>query len=356
VVTPNTSAPFATTPVTWGPPTHTQAGTASAPVGFQFYDCYLYGPTKVSHFDLFDRIPGAQWKGCVEARREPYDVTDAAAGSGDPDTLFVPYFWQDEPDTTRGDNNYMADFPAADIMDPLNFEPLSYMGAGDRNQTIFKYNGTNNGGAVALDETGPDTAGPNKACPDPIVPLTSNISALTSAIGSLTHKFGGGTINSEGIMWGWRVLSPGAPFTEGKPYGQAQKYMVLMSDGKNEINAADIDGNVFYSDYTAYGPLAQWESRLAMGRAGVNQGAPVRSFAEATTYLNDRMAQACQNAKAAGVTIITILFREENQAAKDLMSACATKPSYAYYAANTAALDSAFEQVAKLLQNLRLSK
>ena len=36
-------------------------------------------------------------------------------------------------------------------------------------------------------------------------------------------------------MWGWRVLSPTAPFTEGRAYtaNDNKKILVLMTDGEN---------------------------------------------------------------------------------------------------------------------------
>ena len=62
------------------------------------------------HLELFDRISNAEWKGCVEARAEPYDLQDTAPDVGTPDTLWVPWFWPDEPDRGSGySNNYMGD-------------------------------------------------------------------------------------------------------------------------------------------------------------------------------------------------------------------------------------------------------
>ena len=45
----------------------------------------------------------------------------------------------------------------------------------------------------------------------------------------------GATGVGEGAMWGWRVLSPGAPFTDGRAYSTKNntKVLVLMTDGQN---------------------------------------------------------------------------------------------------------------------------
>ncbi|MEZ5854155.1 MAG: pilus assembly protein TadG-related protein [Hyphomicrobiaceae bacterium] len=63
--------------------------------------------------NVFDQL-GVAWRGCVEARPAPYDTTDDPPSEGNPETLFVPMFAPDEPDSTNsgGDsysNNYIAD-------------------------------------------------------------------------------------------------------------------------------------------------------------------------------------------------------------------------------------------------------
>jgi Flp pilus assembly protein TadG len=354
-VTPRTAAPFATTTFTGTAPPYAAPFSVQVPAGFVFGGCELWNPPKISQFDLFDRTPGATWAGCVEARRQPYDVTDETPSTINPDTLFVPYFWPDEPDGSGGTNDYIKDLPSNEMLVPYGYWPIT-MGRQDAMQGILKYNGTDNGGDVEIDEAGPVTKGPNKACPEPIVALTGNKGQLISSINALEHKFGGGTIVSEGVMWGWRVLSPGQPFAQGKPYGKARKVLVLMSDGKNEMNEADIDGNVIYGDYTAYGYLGQYETRLAMGVEGVNQGARVQTFAEASAYLDERTALACANAKAAGVKIITILFRDQSPAARNAMRACASAPEYALVAADGDALERIFEELGSMIHNLRLTR
>jgi Flp pilus assembly protein TadG len=63
-----------------------------------------YGaPSTTNNFTLLSSLKTSSgaavtWKGCVEARPMPYDVTDDAASTGNPSTLFVPMFAPDEPD------------------------------------------------------------------------------------------------------------------------------------------------------------------------------------------------------------------------------------------------------------------
>jgi hypothetical protein len=77
---------------------------------------------------------------------------------------------------------------------------------------------------------------------------------------------------------------------------------------------------------------------------------------ETQVFLNERMRQACINAKAAGVEIYTILFRETDPEAINLYRQCATSPAMAFQASNGASLMDAFEQIGDSLAKLRLTK
>ena len=83
---------------------------------------YLSNPATVSQYELFRRTldPNGNpvaWKGCVETRMSAqeqtwlnnnwgasyaaatdYDASDTPPTTSDPASLFVPYFWPDEPD------------------------------------------------------------------------------------------------------------------------------------------------------------------------------------------------------------------------------------------------------------------
>ena len=45
------------------------------------------------------------WAGCVRQRTEPYDVEDVSPSTGNPETLFTPFFAPDEPDCCTALNN-----------------------------------------------------------------------------------------------------------------------------------------------------------------------------------------------------------------------------------------------------------
>lgn len=333
---------------------------------------YLYNPPVVSVADLYARIPGTTasgaawggWKGCVLARAnlrdgaaKDYDVTDDPPVAGDANSQFTPYFAADEPDDNfipgSGvyNNNYLpdgalsggvvADDPT--LRNTWSFSSDTWLRAAN----LFKYNGVNKPTIV---ETAPDTRGPNRACPTEVLPLTNDKTAVLNRIANLTYWNGGGTIVSEGLMWGWRTLSPNLPYATGLPYAPTnQKVIVLMSDGKNELaengraSSGDISGSPVYSDFTSYGFLRG-------GRF------PDETFSGAVSYLDDRLRTACANAKAKGVMIYTVLFRETDPTAVSNMRNCASAPDKAFTAANGADLATAFGAIGSSISKLRLVK
>lgn len=306
-------------------------------------DCMLINPNGVNHFDLFNAISNDTWKGCVEARPEPYDVQDTPPSTSQPDTLFVPYFWPDEPDVASSagvtfPNNYMSD-KSQNLPAPYTYQWEGSEWDWARQTSIAKYDGT---AAENLDVAGPDTKGPNAACPDALLPLTESKSAVLSKIASLQHWEGSGTVSSEGLAWGWRVLSPEQPFTEGQPYDKAKKVIVLMTDGHNM--AAEQASYATYSDYTAYGQVA---------RARQPELATYQGYRD---YLNSRLLAACTNAKAAGIEIYTVTFGAVDSDTENIYKQCATSPPMHYKAGAAEELVTAFQKIAMGLSELRLAQ
>ncbi len=323
---------------TVGAPSMSKEVTVEVPSGFihTWNPCGLYNPEKISHFDLFSRIKGAQWKGCVEARPEPFDVTDEPPNASKPDTLFVPYFWPDEPDDNKdwpkAENNYLPDGPS-----PAGWSKWEWEGYAN----LFKYDGKT---PAVIKETAPDTSGPNKACGQALTPLTENRSTILNEINSMSHWNGGGTISSEGLMWGWRTLSPRGPFSaKGLAYDKVKKYLVLMSDGDNSMGEQGNKWGPMLTEYGAYGYLRQ-------GRF------PAENYAQMDKYLNERMDVACKNVKASGVTVITILFRVNDDTSKKRMQQCASGKANAYLASDADSLKKAFSQISGNISALRLVK
>jgi len=286
----------------------------------------------MNHLDLFERA-GTRWKGCIEARPNGLDVREDPPVS--PDSRFVPYFWPDElgwfTENTFS-NSYLPEAPARGPV---------FSGTNQDWRTILKYD--RNSPSRIIDHL-PTTYGPNAACPDKVLPLTSNEGAILNRIGTLRHYFGGGTISSEGLMWGWRTISPQRPYAMGRPYGENRKFIVLMTDGENMISA---NARSSTSDYTAYGLL--WQNRLGTGGNENSTG-----FQNAAVALDNRMTQACNGAKARGITVVTILFRETSPRAINNVRGCASRPDLFFRAADQTALETAFQNIASQISNLPL--
>jgi len=364
--------------------------------------CFAFTPSDgINYFTLFDLISNETWKGCVEARPEPYDITDAPPNIGNPATLFVPFFWLDTGGSAgqgssssssaanyqNNNNSFLDDTPgnlryarasnvnaagaaaAGNIFNvTMSSGQPSSPSAQDQREArffnVFKYRG----GSASLDTTPADTRGPNRGCPTPIVPLTSSESVIQTNISAMQHWMGGGTNQAEGLAWGWRVLSPGAPFTEGVAFNQAhdnvRKVIVLMSDGENTNVGTDA---VMDSDFSAYNYLGFWTERasgslLTQLLFGVLHGVLPAQFRrdidgrnDFVDYVNDREAQLCENIKDDGIEIYTVIFRETDQETEDLMRDCATSPQHFYRADNAQELADAFDAIGSGIGQLRLT-
>lgn len=281
---------------------------------------------RTNHSTLFANM-NRPWKGCVEARPAPYDTDDTPPSAGTPNTMFVPYFWPDEPNTSgQGYNNsYMNDgVTGTDAV---------------RQQSIGKY-GTQ---TPSIDETASDTSGPNKSCGNPLLPLTNDRTLILNRIAALRAWNNGGTVGSEGLAWGWRAISPGEPFTEGAAYSDVTvaKALVFLTDGENQ--AFGQDGNMNRSDYGGFGYVAR-------GRLGTTTDKNV-----ARQNIDAKVATLCQNIKNVGINLYTITFEVSGSAAP-LLEACASRPSQYFDSPTTSELEGIFRTIANQLSNLRLGR
>ncbi len=145
-------------------------------------------------------------------------------------------------------------------------------------------------------------------------------------------------------MWGWRVLSPGAPFTQGKSYTAPnnRKVMILMTDGENNLNGVS---NLNHSDYGSYGYVIK-------GRVGSTSS----TNTTLTTALNTRTAMACANAKAQGILIYTIGFGADLGSSITLLKNCASDPKYFYQPTSSSDLKPVFLQIAQSINSLRIAE
>lgn len=161
----------------------------------------------------------------------------------------------------------------------------------------------------------------NTTCGSVIVPLTSKVSTLKSAITAMTAS--GETYTPAGLVWGLNVLSPTQPFTEGDAYDpnkiKPRKALVFMTDGVNTKSMT---------------------STTSATHTGTNR-------TQADTYT----ATLCTTIKAKGIEIYSIALMVDDAAAKTMLQTCASDSSHYFDATDTAALQAAFQKIAYSLQS-----
>lgn len=246
---------------------------------------------------FFDPSNNTKWKGCVLARPYPNDVLDSPMNAGNKWKVY------------RYDSGVDNRWPPVVIR---SFYPWR-------------------------------VRGPNVACPTPIAPLTGTKSKITAAIDAM-EIWWGGTFSNLGMVWGWRVLSPERPFTQGRAYAEDDntKAAILMTDGVNQFGK-----RIFYSpyrsDYTAYKYL---DDRV-LGTA---------SYSGATAVLDSRLAEVCANMKAKGIVIYTITFALNNATTQNLYRQCASDSSKYFNSPSNEDLRTAFRAIGNDLRQLHISK
>ena len=157
-------------------------------------------------------------------------------------------------------------------------------------------------------------------CPSELQPLTQNMNNVRRAINNLNAE--GWTYMPAGIGWGWRTLTPQAPFVEASRQDQSKtdKIMVVMTDGTN-----------------------------TRSQSGIGHGGQSQRDADKTTE------QMCDNAKRDNITIYTIAYEITDTKTQNLLKECSSGPENFFNASNATQLRDAFKQIGVSLSNLRIS-
>lgn len=226
----------------------------------------------------------SQWKGCLRSRAEPYDTEDTSPTDANNDTLFSAYF-----------------------------RPF---GGNSSNKNSYENVSSNQ---------------QNENCPTATVqPLTSVKLTITDAIEDMVAE---GTTNiPEALAWGWRVISPGAPFTNGAAYDDQNviKAVIVLSDGENAAEHM----------FSSYGP----------------------SGAVSNSTLNTKLGTVCSNIKAnkdsdpddQDIVVYTITFSVNSPTIQTLMRNCATDAGKYFNSPSADDLRGAFASIAAGLNQLRI--
>ncbi|MEO0465346.1 MAG: TadE/TadG family type IV pilus assembly protein [Pseudomonadota bacterium] len=289
-----------------------------------------------------DPLDETAWKGCVSERWGAASLSDTPPSAA----YWSPYWFP-----AGSDNNY------------IEGDAASIVPGGVKNSNHI--------------------TGPNIGCPTPITPLTSTKSVIDGAISDMTAWNRGGTLTDIGMAWGIRVLSPGLPFSEsstqidqetGASLWDSTRWrsaIVLMTDGESSFynygggggsNQEGTSPNTSHpssSDYTAYG---RWNEDGGNAKT-IFTGAPGYTGEDGTTdnstrgKINQRIHDLCTQAKAQGIIIYTVVFTSRvSQNTRDMYKSCASDPGKYWYAPNSSALNSAFEQVGSDLSKLRITR
>lgn len=205
------------------------------------------------------------------------------------------------------------------------------------NNYVCKNNAYNSSGSNCLDwdyDYGERTVyrAPEYRCPKAsILPMTENMTALKDRINEMEAN--GWTFGNLGMVWGWRMLSPEAPFTEGVEWDNPswRKVIVMMTDGDN----------VRSSPYGGYGN---------------NNNHSVYS----SNDLDDRLEDVCQNMNDQDrVTVYTITFDVNggiDSTTEALYAECAGNGGFHSHVTTSEDLIEVFREIAQELSNLHIKQ
>ena len=169
--------------------------------------------------------------------------------------------------------------------------------------------------------------------PKTIVPLqeldNNGVNKLNIEIDGM--KAGGWTYIPAGLVWGWRVLSKNAPYTQGVDYTTAntkniKKVIVLMTDGANTCK--------------------RFDGKVKKGRGYMQCGT-------SSTEADKTMLRLCKNIKDRNIGIVTVAFDVRSSRIKKLLAECANLGSYE---PSSGELEKVFGNIARKISRLYLSR
>ena len=301
--------------------------------------------------ELFDQIDDRQWGGCVEHRIRPLDIQDDPPVRSDPDTWFLPYFSFDVPDSFNSKpveqkdsaaNNYLDDDVGSCSPVPSSNNFMANVDStckyGEPGSTV-----STNGGYADLNGDRL-VRGPNFHCTVAAMqPLTNDRTALWRTLDDMTNDNVNVTDITAGLMWSWRALSPGAPLEQSTTHAaeDSLKFIVLMSDGANAGRPAET------RSYGGWGYPG--DGRLSSSLDHDSKAAEIGA------EMDQRTADACDNVKADGITIVAVNFGQ-NPDGTALLGKCASDPKLFFEPTDTEGLHSVFRSVGQTISALRLTR
>ena len=225
-------------------------------------------------------------------------------------------------ETTTGMNDGIPTTGSREVCTSYTYGPEETV-CSDRTTNIKWYGCVGSRDALLdITDTRPDRRIPglmNQSCSASLMTLTDDYTTIRKAINSMSARYD--TYIPAGIMWGWRVLSPQTPFSEGKSYSNdVRKFMIVMTDGSNTLS-----------------PSYPYHN----GKDG--------------TYADKLMIKACENAKTEGIEIFTVGVDVPNASTRDGLEACASQAKNAVAISDSTKLGETFQDIAGEILSVRLT-
>ena len=153
------------------------------------------------------------------------------------------------------------------------------------------------------------------ACPTALAKLSYDWTALHGKVDAMTPA--GNTNITIGLSWAWQSLTEGAPLSpppiDPNDTIPTKKIIILLTDGENTQN--------------------RWTT--------------------STTSINSRTQKACDNIKAEGITLYTVLVMEGNAS---LLQGCASDAKKYFFLNSANQIVTTFDQIGTQLSKLRLAQ
>jgi len=160
----------------------------------------------------------------------------------------------------------------------------------------------------------------NAWCGEELLPLTDDIDDVKNKINSLSAS--GNTYIPSGLLWGWRLLDPKAPFDDlSNGQDKRKRALVLMTDGANTLS------------------LTQ----------PTHEGSETDDSDTLTTEL-------CDGIKKDGIEIYSVAYKLSSSEAKTkgIIRKCASSDALFFDASNAAELELAFKEIGRSLYEVRI--
>ncbi|MBL6432166.1 MAG: hypothetical protein HPM95_17905 [Alphaproteobacteria bacterium] len=179
----------------------------------------------------------------------------------------------------------------------------------------------------------------------PLTDLTTDKATILRDLKDM--KANGNTNIHQGVVWGWRVLSPQAPFTAKARARKEQRRRARAHHDRDDRRRQHLPGPEFVQqdDINAYGYGR--EQRLGKGST-----APGRS----ANAMDQRTSLACENAKKDSINVYTVAFQINDSNTVNMMRNCASNANMAFDARSNGDLVDAFKRIAEEISKLRLNK